>query len=94
MQGTAAANVEMTCLQGLADLERLEGPWLECVAAGAPESVATVMRLMVAHMAVLNKRLVSSMVLDRLDMELSTTRMDVHNDAHDLGMSTEMSTGP
>ena len=50
--------------------------------------------LMVAHMAVLNKRLVSSMVLDRLDMELSTTRLDVHNDAHDLGMSTEMSTGP
>ena len=45
--------------------------------------------LMVAHMAVLNKRLVSSMVLDRLDMELSTTRLDVHNDVHDLGMSTD-----
>ena len=38
--------VEMTCLQGLADLERLEGPWLDCMGAGEPESVATVMRLM------------------------------------------------
>ena len=29
MPGTVAPHVEMTCLQGLADLERLEGPWLE-----------------------------------------------------------------
>ena len=28
MPGTAMPHVEMTCLQGLADLERLEGPWL------------------------------------------------------------------
>lgn len=63
--------VEMTCLQGLADLERLEGPWLDCMGAGEPESVATVMRLMLAHMAVLNKRVMSSMVLDRLDAELA-----------------------
>ena len=64
------------------------------MAAGAPKSVATVMRLVVSPMAVLNKRLVSSMVLDRLDMELSTTRLDVHNDVHDLGMSTRISTDP
>ncbi|MDA7501453.1 hypothetical protein N8478_00835 [bacterium] len=68
----------MTCLPGLADLERLDGPWLECIGAGEPESVATVMRLMLAHMVVLNKRLMSAMVLDRLNME--------------LGMSTTMST--
>ena len=59
----------MTCLQGLADLERLEGPWLECIGAGEPESAATVMRLMLAHMVVLNKRVMSAMVLDRLDIE-------------------------
>ena len=70
--------VEMTCLQGLADLERLEGPWLDCMGAGEPESAATVMRLMLAHMVVLNKRVMSAMVLDRLDIE--------------LGMSTTMST--
>ena len=63
--------VEMTCLQGLADLERLEEPWLECIGAGEPESAATVMRLMLAHMVVLNKRLMSAMVLDRLDAEIS-----------------------
>ena len=63
--------VEMTCLQGLADLERLEGPWLECIGAGEPENAATVMRLMLAHMVVLNKSVVSAMVLDRLDAELA-----------------------
>jgi hypothetical protein len=46
--------------------------------AGEPESVATVILLMLAHMAVLNKRVMSVMVLDRLDIE--------------LGMSTTMST--
>ena len=46
--------------------------------AGEPENAATVMRLMLAHMVVLNKRVMSAMVLDRLDME--------------LGMSTTMST--
>jgi len=61
----------MTCLQGLADLERLEGPWLEFMGAGEPENAATVMRLIVAHMVVLNKRVMSSMVLDRLDAEIS-----------------------
>ena len=78
MPGTVAPHVEMTCLQGLADLERLEGPWLDCMGAGEPENAATVMRLMLAHMVVLNKRVMSAMVLDRLDMK--------------LGMSTTMST--
>ena len=39
------------------------------MAAGEPESVATVVRLLLAHKVVLNKRLVSSVVLDRLDAE-------------------------
>ena len=78
MPGTVAPHVEMTCLQGLADLERLKGPWLNCMGAGEPENAATVMRLMLAHMVVLNKRVMSAMVLDRLDME--------------LGMSTTIST--
>ena len=71
MPETVSPHVEMTCLQGLADLERLEGPWLDCMGAGEPESTAMVMRLMLAHMAVLNKRVMSAMVLDRLDAELA-----------------------
>ena len=71
MPGTVPPHVEMTWLQGLADLERLEGPWLDYISAGEPESAATVMRLMLAHMAVLNKRLMSAMVLDRLGAELA-----------------------
>ena len=71
MPGTVASHVEMTCLQELADLERLEGPWLDCMSAGETENAATVMRLMLAHMAVLNKRVISAMVLDRLDAELA-----------------------
>ena len=82
--------VEMTCLQGLADLERLEGPWLDCMGAGEPESVATVMRLMLAHMAVLNKRVMSSMVLDRLDAELA----DVSSADLKAGCQQECHTSP
>ena len=41
-----------------------------------------------------NKRLLGAMVLDQLDVELATTRLDVHNDVHGLGMSTGMSTDP
>ena len=62
-------HVEMTCLQGLADLERLEGPWLETMANGEPEAVATVMRLLLAHLTVTSKRLSGAMVLDCLDVE-------------------------
>ena len=71
LRETVAPHVEMTCLQGLADLERLEGPWLDCMGAGEPENAAMVMRLMLAHMVVLNKRVMSAMVLDRLDAEVS-----------------------
>ena len=41
MPGTVAPHVEMTWLQGLADLERLEGPWLDYISAGEPKSAAT-----------------------------------------------------
>ena len=88
MPGTVAPHVEMTSLQGLADLERLEGPWLDYMGAGEPENAATEMRLMLAHMVVLNKRVMSAMVLDRLDIELGlpmswATAPDAHRDAHE-----------
>ena len=76
MPGTAMTNVEMTCLQGLADLERLEGPWLDGLATGDPEVAATTVRLLLAHLTWNSKRLLGAMVLDRLDVELAITRLD------------------
>ena len=84
MPGTVTTDVELTCLQSLADLERLEGPWLEEMRAGDPETVAITLRLLMAHMASMSKRLMGAMVLDRLDVELATTRLD----AHGMGNST------
>ena len=79
MPGSATTNVEMTCLQGLADLERLEGPWLDGLATGDPEVAATTVRLLLAHMAWNSKRLLGAMVLDRLDAESLSTRAEFPN---------------
>ena len=76
MPGTAAPNVEMTCLQGLADLERMEGPWIDGLTTGDPEVAATTMRLLLAHLAWNSKRLLGAMVLDRLDVESLSTRAE------------------
>ena len=75
MPGTDTTKVEMTCLQDLADLEMLEGPWLDGLATGAPEMAATTVRLVLAHLTWNSKRLLGAMVLDRLDVELATTRL-------------------
>jgi hypothetical protein len=89
MPGTAFPHIETTCLQGLADLERLEGPWLDGISAGEPESAATVMRLMLAHIVVLNKRVMSAMVLKILDAEISlTTPLSTPNRCQRFGNST------
>ena len=61
--------VEMTCLQGLADLERIEGPFLNALTASDPEGAAVMLRLLLAHMASTNKRVMLAMVLDRVDAD-------------------------
>ena len=94
MPEATTSAVEMTCLQGMADLERLEGPWLDGMATGDPETTGVAMRLLLAHLTWNSKRLLGAMVLDRLDVEMATTRWDVHGDVHGLGMSTGMSTDP
>ncbi len=76
MPGSFTTNVEMTCLQGLADLERLEGPWLDGLATGDPEVAATTVRLLLAHLTWDSKRLLGAMVLDRLDAESLSTRAE------------------
>ena len=51
----------------MADLERLEWPWLDGMATGEPETTGVVMRLLLAHLTWNSKRLLGAMVLDRLD---------------------------
>ena len=72
MPEATTSAVEMTCLQGMADLEGLEGLWLEEMAGGYPERVAITLRLLLAHMDSMSKRLNGAMVLDRLDSERTT----------------------
>ena len=73
--------VEMTCLQGLADLERLEGPWVELIVGGDPEGAAVILRLLLAHMASTRKRLLGAMVLDRLDVEADSVERPTASEA-------------
>ena len=73
MPEATKSHVELTCLQGLADLERLEGPWLEEMQGGDPEVAATTVRLLMAHLTWNSKRLLGAMVLDRLDAESLST---------------------
>ena len=67
MAGAVTSAVELTCLQGLADLERIEGALLGVLTQPDPESAATMLRLMLAHLMVQSDRLNKAMVLDRLD---------------------------
>ena len=73
MPEATTSAVEMTCLQGLADLEQLEGPWLDGMVTGDPEVTATTMRLLLTHLTWNSKRLLGAMVLDRLDSEEGAT---------------------
>ena len=69
MPDTTNQKVEMTCLQGLADLERIEGPFLNALTASDPEGAAVMLRLLLAHMASTSKRVMFAMVLDRVDAD-------------------------
>ena len=62
MPESTSSHVELTCLQGLADLERLESPWAETLNADDPEGAALIIRLLMAHMGVTGKRLLGAEV--------------------------------
>ena len=51
----------------------MEGPWLESIAEGEPETAAITLRLLLAHMTTTSNRLMSALVLDRLDAEERAT---------------------
>ena len=65
--------VELVALKALADLDQLEGSWQSIMESSDPEGVALLLRLLLAHMASTSKRLLSAMVLDRLDAEERAT---------------------
>ena len=52
---------------GLAYLERLEGPLMDCFETRDPETTAAAVRLLLTHLSWNSKRLLGAMVLDRLD---------------------------
>ena len=55
---------------GLADLERLEGPLVNCFGTSDPEMTAAAVRLLLTHLNWNSKQLLGAMVLDRLDADL------------------------
>ena len=75
MPESTTSCVGLTCLHGLADLERLEGPWVETMASGKTEPAATALRLLLAHLTVQSDRLNKAMVLDRLDAVTAPTEV-------------------
>jgi|TARA_B100000073_G_scaffold76124_1_gene57428 hypothetical protein len=64
MPESTSPHVELTFLQGLADLERLEEPWSEILNAGDPEEAALIIRLLMAHMGVTGKRLLGAIGME------------------------------
>ena len=81
MPETTSPKVEMTCLQGLADLDRIEGPFINAMAASDPEGAAVMLRLLMAHMASTSKRLMLAMVLDRLNVEADSVERSTAQEA-------------
>ena len=69
--------VEMMALMALADLEQLEGPWMELMQSKDPESVAVAFRLVLAHLTQTSKRLQMADVIQchrYFNLKLSTDR--------------------
>ena len=69
MPESPSPHVELTRGEGLADLERIEGPFLNALAASDREGAAVMLRLLLAHMASTSKRVMLAMVLDRVDAD-------------------------
>ena len=55
---------------GLADLERLEEPLVDCFGTSDPEMTAAAVRLLLTHLNWNSKQLLGAMVLDRLGADL------------------------
>ena len=73
--------VELVALKALADLDQLEGSWQSIMESSDPEGVELLLRLLLAHMASTSKRLLSAMVLDRLDVEADSVERPTASEA-------------
>ena len=60
-------SVELTCLEGLEDLQPLAQPWQDAWETPDPELAAVTLRLFGAHMVMQSKRLLHAMICERLD---------------------------
>ena len=63
--------VEMVALMAMADLEQMEGPWLELMQSKEPESVAMAFRLALAHLTQTSKRLQMADVIQTAEEHLA-----------------------
>ena len=64
--------VEMMALMALADLEQLEGPWMELMQSKDPESVAVAFRLVLAHLTQTSKRLQMADLIQSVEQQGAT----------------------
>ena len=64
--------LEMVALMAMADLEQLEGPWIELMQSKDPESVAVAFRLALAHLTQTSKRLQMADVIQSVEQQGAT----------------------
>lgn len=62
--------VELLSLGQLSNLEQLEGPWLELIASGEPEAVATALRLFQSHLQWTMQQMQRAMVITEAEQSL------------------------
>ena len=63
---------EVFCLGQLSNLEQLEGPWLELMASGEPEAVATALRLFQSHLQWTIEKIGPTLVISEVELSEST----------------------
>ena len=63
---------EVFCLGQLSNLEQLEGPWLELMASGEPEAVATALRLFQSHLQSTMQKMLTTMSISEWELSEST----------------------
>ena len=63
---------EMVALMAQADLEQMEGPWMELMQSKATESVALAFRLALAHMVQTSKQLQMADVIQAAEERLQS----------------------
>ena len=63
---------ELFCLGQLSNLEQLEGPWLELMETGDPESVAVALRLFQSHLMWTIEKLGPTLAISEAEAALSS----------------------